>query len=85
MLTTLPYDSFKIKPVLQIPSYTLFLFINMLIALNIFFSKEGNNQYMLKQYDVTVVCVTLNVLLFNSILSLHIRLPQYLLGEFYTL
>ena len=66
MLTTLPYDSFKINPVLQIPSYTLFLFINMLIALIIFLKKETTSiRLNTNPHDVTVVCVTLNVLLFN--------------------
>ena len=34
---------------------------------------------------VTLIYVTLNVLLFNTVLSLDIGLPKYLIGEFCTL
>ena len=36
-------------------------------------------------YDVAVIYVTLNVKLFDALLSLDIGLPKYLLGEFCTL
>ena len=33
-------------------------------------------------FDVTVIYVTLNVLLFNGVLSLYIGLPKYLIWGF---
>ena len=56
----------------------------MLIALK-HFLKEGNNQYAFKTiylFDVTIIYVTLNVLLFNAVLLLYIGLPKYLIWGF---
>ena len=68
---------------MQIPSYTKFLFIDMLIALKNVYLNAANSQYVIKQYTYMILqlymLLTSNVLLLNAVL-LDNGLPKDLQG-----